>query len=68
VQIARDGSHTLRVVDAERRLRALPIKLVRLVDGYALVAGDIAPRDLVVAAGGQHVAAGTRVQTRLATR
>jgi hypothetical protein len=42
--------------------------LLRLVDGGALVAGPVRPGDQVVAAGGQHIAPGTRVQTRLAVR
>jgi RND family efflux transporter MFP subunit len=68
VLIARDGSRTLRVVDANQRVKEIRVALLRLVDGGALVAGPVRPGDQVVAAGGQHIAPGTRVQTRLAVR
>ena len=68
VLTARDGSRTVRVVDADRRVRDVPVELVRLVAGGALVAGDLAPGAQVVAAGGQYATPGSRVQPRLASR
>lgn len=64
----RDGSRTVRVVDAERRVREVQVELVRLVAGGALVAGELAPGTLIVSAGAQYVAPGTRVQPRVAAR
>lgn len=68
VLIARDGSSTLRVVDKNQQVKEIRVALLRMVNGSALVAGAVRPGDQVVAAGGQHIAAGTRVQTRLAAR
>ena len=65
---SRDGARSVRVLDADRRVREVPVELLQLVAGGALVAGELTPGTLVLAAGGQHVAPGTRVQPRLAAR
>lgn len=64
----RDGSRAVRVVDAERRVREVPVELVRMVAGGALVAGELAPGTFVVSAGAQYVAPDSRVQPRVAVR
>lgn len=68
VLTARDGSRVVRVIDGDRRVRDVPVELVRMVAGGALVAGELVPGVSVIAAGGQYVAAGARVQPRLASR
>ncbi len=64
----RDGRQTVRVVDAGNRLRDVPVRLLGLAGASALVQGRLAAGDLVVAAGGEFLAAGLLVRPHPAAR
>ncbi len=64
----RDGRQTVRVVGAGNRLRDVPVRLLGLVGGSALVAGGLAAGDPVVAAGGEFLEAGLVVRPHPAAR
>ena len=64
----RDGSRKVRVIGAGNRLRDVPVRLLGLAGAQALVEGKLSPGDLVVAAGGEFLEAGLRVQPHVAGR
>lgn len=64
----RDGRQTVRVVGAGNRLRDVPVRLLGLAGASALVQGRLAAGDLVVAAGGEFLAAGLLVRPHPAAR
>lgn len=68
VQQPRGGTPSVFVVDADKRLRAVPVRLTAITGAYALVTGKIAQGNLVVAAGGEFLEAGLNVRPQRAQR
>jgi RND family efflux transporter MFP subunit len=68
VVAARDGRRSVRVVDTDLRVRDVPVELVKLVAGGALVVGALRPGDSVIAAGAERIAVGSLVRPRATAR
>lgn len=58
----RGGNPSVLVVAADKRLRAVPVRLAAITGASAVVAGKLAPGDLVVAAGGEFLEPGLTVR------
>jgi RND family efflux transporter MFP subunit len=65
---SRDGTRRILVVTPNKSLRSIPVRLVSLSGANALIEGQLAAGDLIVAAGGEFLQPGQRVRPVFANR